>query len=153
MEDVIEELRKMARNVNDTLSCYDPGWSRIQRSPCGNRVEIETFRQFIECRFNREAFGSPVFREYAEYFDGYLFEVTSVLGEDEKKCKFQEVCIELTKTWDNFQDPEMIDSLPLEDEETKREKFWKVTDEVKNLIGGERIYFNHSVKKTKIRIE
>ena len=153
MEDIIEELKELVRNVNETLSCYDPGWSRIQRSPHGNRVEIETFRQFLECRFNREAFYSPSLKEYAEYFDGYLFEVTSVIGEDEKKCKFKEVCIELTKTWDNFQDLEMIDSLCFEDEDLKREKFWKVTDEVKNLIGGERIFFNNSVKKVKIRIE
>lgn len=150
MEDVLESLTQMARDVNDTLSCYDPGWSRIQRSPISGREEIESFRQYIECRFNMEAFRSPVFKEFAEYFDGYLFEVVSITEEDEKRYRFKEVCIELTKTWDNFSD---LDALDSDDEDLRRQRFWEVTDEVKNLIGGERIYFNHSVKKTKIRIE
>ena len=40
-----------------------------------------------------------------------------------------------------------------DDDELKRHRFWEVTDEVKALIGGDKIYFNHSAKKPKIRIE
>ena len=151
MEDLLENLTQMARDVNSTLSCYDPGWSRIQRSPISRREEIESFRQYIECRFNMEAFRSPIFKEFAEYFDGYLFEVISITEEDEKRYRFKEVCVELTKTWDNFLDIENLDQEI--DEDTRRQRFWEVTDELKNLIGGDRIYFNHSIKKTKVRVE
>lgn len=150
MEDIIEDLKNIVINVNETLSYYDPGWSRIQRSPISGREEIETFAQYIECRFNLEAFRSPILREYAEYFDGYLFEVTDVNTPEEKKYRFKEVCIELTKSWENFSDPNMLDE---DDDELKRHRFWEVTDEVKALIGGDKIYFNHSAKKPKIRIE
>lgn len=150
MEDIIGILKTIIINVNETLSYYDPGWSRIQRSPISPREEIETFSQYIECRFNLETFRSPAFREFAEYFDGYLFEVTMVSEPEEKKYRFKEVCIELTKSWENFSDPNMLDE---DDDELKRHRFWEVTDEVKALIGGEKIYFNHSAKKPKIRIE
>ena len=146
----MEELRNIIINVNETLSYYDPGWSRIQRSPISSREEIETFSQYIECRFNLETFRSPILREFAEYFDGYLFEVTEIINAEEKKYRFKEVCIELTKSWENFLDPNMLDE---DDDELRRHRFWEVTDEVKALLGGDKIYFNHSAKKPKIRIE
>ena len=150
MEDITEELKNIIINVNETLSYYDPGWSRIQRSPISSREEIETFSQYIECRFNLETFRSPILREFAEYFDGYLFEVTGIINAEEKKYRFKEVCIELTKSWENFSDPNILDE---DDEELRRHRFWEVTDEVKALLGGDKIYFNHSAKKPKIRIE
>lgn len=152
-EEIISELKKIVISINETLPYYDPGWSRLQRSPVVPREEIETFKQYIECRFNMEAFRSPLLREFAEYFDGYLFEVTEIIDEDDKKRRFTEVCIEPTKTWDNFTDPDMIDNiLEVDDEEKKRDKFYKVTDDLKRLIGGEKIYFNYSQKKIKLRI-
>ena len=86
----MEELRNIIINVNETLSYYDPGWSRIQRSPISPREEIETFSQYIECRFNLETFRSPILREFAEYFDGYLFEVTEIINAEEKRYRFKE---------------------------------------------------------------
>ena len=150
MEDIIDDLKNIVINVNETLSYYDPGWSRIQRSPISGREKIDTFTQYIECRFNLESFRSSVLREYAEYFDGYLFEVTGINTPEEKKYRFKEVCIELTKSWENFSDPDMLDE---DDDDLKKHRFWEVTDEVKALIGGDKIYFNHSAKKPKIRIE
>ena len=151
-EEIIEELKRMVISVNETLSYYDPGWSRLQRCPIIPREEVESFKQFIECRFNMEAFNSPIFREFAEYFDGYLFEVTDIVDEDDKKRRFSEVCVELTKTWDNFSDPYLLDENVSEDEEEKRDKFYKVTDDLRNLLGGDKIYFNYSQKKIKIRV-
>ena len=58
---------------------------------------------------------------------------------EEKKYRFKEVCIELTKSWENFSDPNMLDE---DDDELKRHRFWEVTDEVKALIGGDKIYFH-----------
>ena len=150
MEDIIDDLKNIIISVNETLSYYDPGWSRIQRSPISGREKIDTFTQYIECRFNLESFRSSVLREYAEYFDGYLFEVTGINTPEEKKYRFKEVCIELTKSWENFSDPDMLDE---DDDDLKKHRFWEVTDEVKALIGGDKIYFNHSAKKPKIRIE
>lgn len=145
---IIQELKKLVISVNESLQYYEKDFISVQRCPILPRERVDTLRQYIECRFNFEAFKSEIFRPYAEYFDGRLFEVTSVIGADEKKRKFSEVCIELCKDAADFANPGY-----LEEDEFKETTYFSVIEAVREILGGSRIYFNHSQKIPKIRIE
>lgn len=146
MEETIrEELKSLVISVNESLQYYEKDFISVQRCPVIPRERVESFRQYIECRFNYEAFKSPTLRPYAEYFDGYLFDVVAVYDEDEKKRIFSEVCVELCTNPQSFLDDQYNDDPDI--------SFLSVIDEVKEILGGSRIYFNKSKRIPKIRVE
>ncbi len=143
MGDVISDILKpIVISVNETLKYFEEGYTSVQRCPIVSREPAESFRQYIECRFNYEAFKFEELRPYAEYFDGYLFEVISVAGEDTKKRRYSEVCIEICTNPMNFMDSQY-----------EGVTFIEVIEAVRNILGGNRIYFNQSAKIPKIRVE
>lgn len=146
--DIIQELKRLVISVNESLQYYEKDFISVQRCPILSRERVDTFRQYIECRFNYEAFKSELLCPFAEYFDGRLFEVTSVVGADEKKRKFVEVCVELCKDPADFANPGY-----LEEDEFSETTYFTVIEDLKEVLGGSRIYFNHSQKIPKIRVE
>ena len=143
MENVIlEVIKPIVLEVNDSLRYFESGYTSVQRCPIIPRETVDTLRQYVECRFNREAFKSSVLESYAKYFDGYLFNVVYMDNEDPKKRRYTEVCIELCKDPGYFADYEF-----------KGVTYLEVIDAVQDILGGSRIYFNQSAKIPKIRVE
>ena len=132
----------MVIGVNETLRYYEDGYTSAHRCPIIPREPVYSLSQYVECRFNNEAFRVDALAEYAKYFDGYLFNVVSMEDEDPKKRRYTEVCIEICKDPDCFNDYKYEGVTYLE-----------IVGAVQNILGGTRIYFNQSAKIPKIRIE
>ena len=143
MENVIlEVIKPMVLGVNESLKYYEDGYTSVQRCPIISREPVDSLKMYVECRFNREAFNSSVLEPYAKYFDGYLFNVVYMNDEDPKKRRYTEVCLEVCK------DPSCFEDFNFEDV-----TYFEIIEEVQNILGGSRIYFNQSAKIPKIRRE
>lgn len=136
----IEDLRELCVNVNASLPYYEKDYISVKRSPASDRERVTSFRQYIECRINYECFGIPQLRPYAEAFDGYLFEVTAVIGQDEDRRRFTIVEAEIRKSPEYY----MADG---------ESDFMETLDNAMKVLGGSKLRFNYSQKKTKIYIE
>lgn len=141
-----KELKTLVCSVNESLVYFEKDYISVQRCPIVIRERTETLRHYLECRFNFEAFNSPSLRPYAEYFDGYLFDLVFIQDPDEKKRIYTEACVELCKDPTRFLD----EQFRLEEEGVT---YLSVIDELTKLLGGTRIYFNKSSRIPKIRIE
>lgn len=132
-----ESIINAIRNVNESLRSYEAEWVSLKRSPYAEKERIHTFRQFIECRLNMEFYYIPELQKYVENFDGHFLEVTSIIGENDKRRRFEYVIAYINKNPDWYMG----------------EDFCEDMTEIEKLIGGSIIKFTYSSKRPKITIE
>lgn len=132
-----ERIKDAIKNVNESLRNYEAEWTSLKRSPYSEKERIHSFRQYIECRLNMEFYYIPELTEYVENFDGHFWEVMSVIGQDEKKRRFEYVIAYINKSPDWY----------------GGEDFCSDMNEIEKLVGGSKIKFTYSAKRPKITIE
>lgn len=130
-------IKEAIRNVNESLKSYEAEWVSLKRCPYSEKERVHTLRQFIECRLNMEFFYIPELREYVENFDGHFLEVMSVVGEDDKRKRFEYVEAYVNKSPDWY----------------IGENFYEAILKIEKLLGGSKIKFTYSLKRPKITIE
>lgn len=140
-ETILEKLIEAVREVNKTLKIYDPGYSTAERLPAlgdyPNQEKANSFGQWIEIRLNNEIYHTiPELSNYEEVFDGFLFNVTEVINEDDAKRKFKEVIISLTTTPEHY-----VGNGDWEQDLAR----------VREIIGCNSFKFNYSQRKTKVQ--
>lgn len=132
------EIKKMISRVNKTLIHYKKGgWIDCRRTPDAGQEMMETLEQFVDARFNREAWNVPEFQKAEEYLGGRLFSCT-LEEPDENKKRYKQATLTLIDI-DNVIEPsqELID----------------LVEEIKTLLGGTKIKFNSVKIKIKYTIE
>lgn len=134
----IQELKKMVIRINSSLPYYEKNYVSVKRTPLGDKERVQSFRQYIECRLNFECFNVLELRSFAEEFDGHLFEVTAIIDQDDLRRRFSYVCAEICKTGDFY---------------IGEKNFMDTLSKLEELLGGSKLRFNYSQKKTKIFIE
>ena len=132
-----ENIKQAIKNVNESLRNYEAEWISLKRSPYAEKERIHSFRQFIECRLNMEFYHIPELQDYVENFDGHFLEVMSVVGQDEKRRRFEYVEAYVNKSSDWYMG----------------EDFYTALTEIESLLGGSKIKFTFSAKRPKITIE
>lgn len=132
-----EQIKEAIKNVNESLRSYEAEWISLKRCPYSEKERIHTLRQFIECRLNMEFFYISELREYVENFDGHFLEVMSVVGEDDRRKRFEYVEAYVNKSPDWYMG----------------EDFYEAITNIEKLLGGSKIKFTYSPKRPKITIE
>jgi hypothetical protein len=131
-------IKDMISKVNETLIHYKKGgWIDCRRTPDADQEMMESLEQFIDARFNREAWNVPEFRDAEEYLGGRLFSCT--LDEpDENKKRYRQATLTLIDK-DDIIEPsqELIDLL----------------DRARDYLGGTKVKFNSVKVKIKLIIE
>lgn len=130
-------IKEAIKSVNASLRSYEAEWISLKRCPFSEKERIHTLRQFIECRLNMEFFFIPELKEYVENFDGHFLEVMSVVGEDDKRKRFEYVEAYVNKSPDWYMGDD----------------FYEAITKIENLLGGSKIKFTYSPKRPKITIE
>lgn len=130
-------IKEAIKSVNESLKSYEAEWISLKRCPYSEKERIHTLRQFIECRLNMEFFYIPELREYVENFDGHFLEVMSVVGEDDRRKRFEYVEAYVNKSPDWYMG----------------EDFYEAITNIEKLLGGSKIKFTYSPKRPKITIE
>lgn len=130
-------IKEAIKSVNESLRSYEAEWISLKRCPYSEKERIHTLRQFIECRLNMEFFYIPELREYVENFDGHFLEVMSVVGEDDRRKRFEYVEAYVNKSPDWYMG----------------EDFYEAIINIEKLLGGSKIKFTYSPKRPKIIIE
>lgn len=133
-----ETIREAIKRVNESLKNYEAEWISLKRSPYSEKERIHSLRQFIECRLNMEFYYIPELQRYVEGFDGHFLEVMSVIGEDDKRRRFEYVIAYVNKSPDWYMG---------------EEDFYDAMTEIEKLIGGSKIKFTYSTKRPKITVE
>lgn len=131
-------IKSLISEVNGTLSHYKKGgWIDCRRTPDSGQEMMESLEQFIDARFNREAWEIPEFRKAEEYLGGRLFSCT-LEGADEIRKRYKQATVTLISAEDIIEpSQELIDLL----------------EEIKSFIGGTKIKFNSVKVKIKYSIE
>lgn len=133
-----KQIKDLIARVNETLVYYKKGgWIDCRRTPDADEEMIYSLEQFIDARFNREAWNVPELRLAEEYLDGRLF--SCVLEEpDENKKRYKQATLSLISV-DDIEEPsqELIDIL----------------NEVQLFLGGTKIKFNSVKVKIKYSVE
>ena len=130
-------IKEAIKSVNESLRSYEAEWISLKRCPYSEKERVHTLRQFIECRLNMEFFYIPELREYVENFDGHFLEVMSVVGEDDRRKRFEYVEAYVNKSPDWYMG----------------EDFYEAITNIEKLLGGSKIKFTYSPKRPKITIE
>lgn len=130
-----EDLKLLIIKVNSSLPYYDPDYISTKRYPKGEKIRIQTFRQYIECRLNYELSSIPEIYDFLEQTEGHIFRVVSIINQNDIKRRFSEVTVELDRSFSSDED------------------FQEILNAIEILLGGTRLRFNYSQKKTKIFIE
>lgn len=133
-----ESIKTAIMSVNESLRNYEADWVSLKRCPYSEKERIHSLRQFIECRLNMEFYYIPELREYVECFDGHFLEVMSVIGEDDKRRRFEYVIAYINKSPDWYMG---------------EEDYLEVMNKIESLLGGSKIKFTYSSKRPKITIE
>ena len=70
-------IKNIISKVNETLIHYKKGgWIDCRRTPDADQEMMESLEQFIDARFNREAWNIPELRDAEDYLGGRLFSCT-----------------------------------------------------------------------------
>jgi hypothetical protein len=133
-----QTLKKMVMRVNNTLIWFKRDTIECRRLPTNTFGKVKGFREFIEARFNREAWNTPEFREAEELLGGFLFKAVSIEGVDESRKKYKNATFKLTCAEDVVDPDENLKS---------------VLSAAKEFIGGTIIKFNGVKVKVKIIVE
>lgn len=131
-------VKRLISEVNSTLSLYKKGgWIDVRRTPTSGPELMMSLEQFIEARFNREAWAIPEFNAAEELLGGHLFKC-ELEGPDEMKKRYKKA------------------TLTLIDEKLVLDPTQNLIDElekVRQFIGGTKIMFNGVRVKIKYEIE
>lgn len=131
-------IKKIISGVNSTLSLYKKGgWIDVRRTPTSGPELMMSLEQFIEARFNREAWNIPEFNEAEELLSGHLFKC-ELIEPDEMKKRYKKAIITLI------------------DEKLVLDPTQNLIDELEKVrqhIGGTKIKFNGVKVKIKYEIE
>lgn len=133
-----EEIRTLLSRVNSTLGYYEKDYVSAQRTPDVDKERCTSFEEYIEIRFNREAYNVPEFKDLVEKTEGRLFSCIEIEEPDVVKRRFKTAKIRLL-------DPNLLP----EEFENLKDDIYKVRD----LLGGTTICFNSVKKKIKYNIE
>lgn len=134
----MDELRKIIKEVNRTLPLYKSGgWIDCRRLPTSKQEMIFSLEQFVEARFNREAWSIPSFTELEELLGGHLF-TCKLEGVEEDKKKFKQAVLTI------IDEKHVLDP---------SENLINKLREAKTLIGGSNIKFTSVKVKFKIIID
>lgn len=131
-------IKKIISKVNETLIHYKKGgWIDCRRTPDADQEMMESLEQFIDARFNREAWNIPELRDAEEYLGGRLFSCT-LEEPDENKKRYKQATLTLIDK-DDIIEPsqELIDLL----------------NRAKDYLGGTKVKFNSVKVKIKLTIE
>ena len=128
-------LKNLISRVNSTLGYYEKDYVSAQRTPDLDKERCTSFEEYIEIRFNREAYNIPELRNAVIETDGRLFSCVELSEPNVAKRRFKEAKIKLLN-------PDLL--LP-EDQNLKNEIL-----KVRDLIGGTSISFNSVRKKVKL---
>lgn len=130
-------IKRLISEVNSTLTLYKKGgWIDVRRTPSSAPELMMSLEQFIEARFNREAWNVPEFNTAEELLGGHLF-----------KCELEEPD-EMKKRYRSA-------TLTVIDEKLVCEPTQNLIDEldkVRAALGGSRIKFNGVKVKIKYEI-
>ena len=133
-----KDVKDMIASVNGTLIHYKKGgWIDCRRTPDAGEEMIYSLEQFIDARFNREAWNIPEFRQAEEYLGGRLFSC-KLEEPDEMKKKYKQATLTLISA-DDIIEPS--------------EELIRLLDEVRIFLGGTKIVFNSVKVKIKFSIE
>jgi hypothetical protein len=134
MEKTIE---KLLLSVSDSLRFYKRGgWIDARRTPVSGVNMVDSIEEFIDARFNNEAWGVPEFHAASDLLEGRLFSC-HVEGVNEEKKRFKSATLTLIKPEDIEDPSEFLLS------EIKR---------VHDLLGGNVVKFTGSKKSLKFEI-
>lgn len=131
-------IKNIISKVNETLIHYKKGgWIDCRRTPDADQEMMESLEQFIDARFNREAWNIPELRDAEEYLGGRLFSCT-LEEPDENKKRYKQATLTLIDK-DDIIEPsqELIDLL----------------DRARDYLGGTKVKFNSVKVKIKLIIE
>jgi hypothetical protein len=133
-----KDLKDMISSVNGTLIHYKKGgWIDCRRTPDAGEEMIYSLEQFIDARFNREAWNIPELQKAEDYLGGRLFSCT-LEEPDEIKKKYKQATLTLIRAEDIIE---------------PSEELIKLLDEVRIFLGGTKIVFNSVKVKIKFSIE
>ncbi|MBR2247791.1 MAG: hypothetical protein IJ880_12375 [Bacilli bacterium] len=132
-----EIIAKLISEVNKSLIHYKKGgWIDARRTPNTGVNMVDSIEEFVDARFNNEAWAIPEMHEASELLEGRLFSCT-LEGVDEERKRYKSAVISLI-TEDDIENP----SEQLKDELKK----------VRDFLGGTKIKFNGVKKKIKYEI-
>ena len=133
-----KDLKDIISGVNSTLVHYKKGgWIDCRRTPDAGEEMIYSLEQFIDARFNREAWNIPEFQKAEDYLGGRLFSC-KLEEPDEMKKKYKQATLTLINAEDIIE---------------PSEELIKLLDEVRIFLGGTKIVFNSVKVKIKFSIE
>ena len=138
MEIDLDVIINLISRVNSTLSYYEKSFISAKRTPDIERKRCESFEEYIEIRFNYEAFKIPELKQAVEETEGRLFSIVELEEPNLTKRRFKMAKIRLLD--DNL--------LPESCENLKNE-----IKQIRTALGGNVICFNCLKKKIKINIE
>lgn len=136
--EVENDIKNLISRVNSTLGYYEKSFISAQRTPELEKERCESFEEYIEIRFNHEAYKVPELKKAVEETEGRLFSCVELEEPDTTKRRFKKAVVKLL-------DPEL---LPECDQTLKNE-----INQIKELLGGSVISFNCVKKKIKFDIE
>jgi len=131
-------IKAIASRVNKTLNYFEKDFISAQRSPEVEKERCQTLEDYIEKRFNYEAYKVPELREAIRLTEGHLFYVDELEEVNEAKRRFKKahICV-ITE--------EMVDTT----DESLKSEIAKALE----YIGGSHIIFNSVKQKIKLIIE
>lgn len=134
MEKVIE---KVIKEVNKSLIHYKKGgWIDARRTPNTGVNIVDTIEEFVDARFNNEAWAVPEFHEASDLLEGRLFSCTLEEPDEEKK-RYKMATLTMVKE---------------EDLENPTPEICELLKQARQFLGGDKIEFNAVRKKIKYRI-
>lgn len=134
MEKVIE---KVIKEVNKSLIHYKKGgWIDARRTPNTGVNIVDTIEEFVDARFNNEAWAVPELHEASDLLEGRLFSCTLEEPDEEKK-RYKMATLTMVKE---------------EDLENPTPEICELLKQARQFLGGDKIEFNAVRKKIKYRI-
>lgn len=132
-------IKKLIGEVNKTLTFYKSGgWIDAMRIPDGDHNIVSTLEEYVEARFNCEAWYIPELHDICDCMDGYAFKC-HLTGADEEKRKYELATLDLIKKDQVSEEPtqELIDNI----------------EKAKKFLGGNRLCFSCHKLKIKVKID
>ena len=135
IEEIIKELISC---VNSTLGYFESGYVSVKRTPFSEKERIESFKQYVEARFNYECCKIPELYNAEVMTNGHLFSCIELINPDEIKRKFSTAIVSL------------VDQKTLVEPD---ENLINELNKVREFLGGSTIKFNNVKKKIKFTVE
>ena len=138
-----QKLKTAIIKVNLSLRFYEANWISVQRTPDIEKTRVTNFKDFVEMRFNYEAYKLPELRDAIIRTGGMLFKCESIDGIDEDKRKFKVAHIKLIN-------PEEVIGV---EEAQDLDHVTALIHGVEEFIGGNRIRFNSVESRVRVELD